>query len=141
MLVINEGALQQGHILLADFPSLIDSIESCASQRGGGIDTAARHVGRSSIERDQALPGDHTKKLHGTLRRKEGGHTDPAPNWQVKTQWISTHIRATDSDLCHCGTAGETVKRFLFKCPRWDNLRQNVLSQRKDKRGNLPPSI
>ena len=46
-------------------------------------------------------------------------------------------ISTTDSDLCQCGTAGETVKQYLFRCPRWDNLQQDLLSQTKDMRGNL----
>ena len=63
--------------------------------------------------------------------------------WSVSHRSRACHrtfrygIRATDSDLCKCGTARETVKHFLFRCPRWDNIRQDLLSQTKDKRGNL----
>ena len=31
-----------------------------------------------------------------------------------------------DSDQCRCKRGSETVDQFLFRCPRWSNLRQEV---------------
>ncbi len=35
-------------------------------------------------------------------------------------------IQAVDSDQCRCNRGGETVDHFLFRCPRWCNLRQEL---------------
>ena len=98
---------------------------------------SGRPLGRFSRELDQALPGAHTKMLYDTLRRKEAAVLIQLRTGMSRLNGYLHGIKVTDSDLCQCGTARKTVKHFLFRCPRWDNLRQDLLSQTQDKRGNL----
>jgi hypothetical protein len=44
---------------------------------------------------------------------------------------------ASESDLCVCGQARETVKHFLFRCTRWDAQRRQLLAQTDTGQGNL----
>ena len=46
-------------------------------------------------------------------------------------------IKATDSEICECGTAKKTVKHFLFTCSRWTHLRRNIYSQTAERWADL----
>ncbi|KAF9733807.1 transposon I factor [Paraphaeosphaeria minitans] len=67
---------------------------------------------------DAALPGQHTRKLYDNLSRQEAT------------------IRAADSRACACGHT-ETPEHFLFRCARWDTLREQMLEQSDTLRGSL----
>ena len=75
-----------------------------------------------SRDLDQALPCTHAKKLYDTLRRKEAAVLSQLRTGMSRLNGYLHGIRATDSDHCQCGTARETVKHFLVRCPRYDNL-------------------
>ena len=129
-------ALQQGNITVANFPSAKATVLRTALAKQVAT-TIPLQVGRFSRDLDHALPGTHTKKMYDTLRRKEANILIQLRTGMARLNGYLYCIKATDSDLCQCGTAKETVKHFLFRCPRWDNLRQDLLSQTEDKRGNL----
>ena len=129
-------ALQQGHNKLANFPSAKATVLRTALAKQE-VTMIPPQVGRFSRELDHALPGTHTKKIYDTLQRKEANVVIQLRTGMARLNGYLHCIKATDSDLCECGTAKESIKHFLFRCPRWDNLRQNLLSQTEDKRGNL----
>ena len=123
-------------MLIADFPSAKATVLRNALGKGEATPIPP-HVGWFSRELDQALPGAHTKTLYDTLRRKEAAALIQLQTGMSRLNGYLHGIRTTHSDLCQSGTARGTVKHFLFRCPRWDNLRVDLLSQTKDKRGNL----
>ncbi|OAG07394.1 uncharacterized protein CC84DRAFT_1186368 [Paraphaeosphaeria sporulosa] len=67
---------------------------------------------------DAALLGQYTHKLYDNLSRQEAT------------------IRVADSRACACGHT-ETPKHFLFRCARWDTLREQILEQLDTLRGSL----
>ena len=129
-------ALRQGHMVIADSPSAKSTIIRTEVAKEVATPIPSQ-VGRFSRDLDQALPGAHTKRIYDTLRRKQANVLIQLRTGISRLNGYLYCIKATDSDLCQCGTAKETVKHFLFRCPRWDNLRQDLLSQTEDKRGNL----
>ena len=46
-------------------------------------------------------------------------------------------IQAVDSDQCWCNRGIETVDHFLFRCPRWCNLRQELKRVAANRWGDL----
>ena len=46
-------------------------------------------------------------------------------------------IQAADSDQCRCNRGSETVDHFLFRCPRWSNLRQEFKRLAANRWGDL----
>lgn len=46
-------------------------------------------------------------------------------------------IGATDSDLCDCGQARETIDHFLFRCKKWAAKRGVLFECARSKIGNL----
>ena len=130
-------ALQEGHITAANFPSANKATVLRTALAKQVATTIPPQVGRFSRDMDHALPGTHTKKIYDTLRRKEANVLIQLRTGMARLNRYLYCIKATDSDLCQCGTAKETVKHFLFRCPRWDNLKQGLLVKTEDKRGNL----
>ena len=129
-------ALQQGRSAAASFPSAKATVLRTALAKQVTT-TIPPHIGRFSRNLDHALPGPHTKKIYDTLRRKESNVLIQLRTGMARLNGYLYCIKATDTDFCQCGTAQETVKHFLFRCPRWDDLRRDLLSQTEDKRGNL----
>ena len=130
------GEMQLGHIPQSDFPSAKTTILKTARAREKATPIPP-HVGRFSRTLDQALPGAHTKTLYDNLRRNEAAVLIQLRTGMSRLNGYLHIIKAADSDLCQCGIARETVKHFLFRCPRWDHLRQDLLSQTEVQRGNL----
>ena len=125
-------ALQQEHTTVANFPSAKATVLRAALAKQVAT-TIPPQVGRFSRNLDHALPGTHTKKIYDTLWWKEANILILLRTGMARLNGY----QATDSDLCQCGTAKETVKHFLFRCPKCNNLRQDLLAQTEDKRGNL----
>ena len=46
-------------------------------------------------------------------------------------------IQAADSDQCRCNRGRQTVDNFLFRCPRWCNLRQELKRVAANRWGDL----
>lgn len=46
-------------------------------------------------------------------------------------------MHAVDSDQCGCNRGSETVDHFLFRCPRWSNLRQEFKRLAANRWGDL----
>ena len=46
-------------------------------------------------------------------------------------------IQAVDSDQCRCNRGSETVDHFLFRCPRWSNLRYELKRLAANRWGDL----
>lgn len=128
--------MQQGHITVVNIPIAKETVRRTALAKQVAT-TIPPQKSRFSRDLDQALPGTHTKKIYDTLQRKEANVLIQLRTRMARLNGYLYCIEATDSDLCQCGTAKDTVKHFLFRCPRWDILRQDLLAQTRDKKGNL----
>ena len=86
-------------------------------------------VGRHSREVDGALPGQHTKALYDAFEKKEASTLVQLRTGMARLNSYLHRIGVSDTDHCECGRGKETVKHFLFLCPRWDHLRAHLLQQ------------
>ena len=69
---------------------------------------------------DSALPGKHTKTLYDHRPYREAAALCQVRTGKSRLRSYLATVGAVDSDKCECnGTQVETVRHFLFKCPRW----------------------
>ena len=94
-------------------------------------------VGKYSRELDTALPGNHTRTLYDSLKRREASVLSQLRTGMARLNGYLHQIGAVESDQCECGQTRETVKHFLFRCTRWDSYRTQMLAQTETRRGNL----
>jgi hypothetical protein len=110
-------------------------INNARAKRGTGI--LPEGVGKYSKEIDIALPGKHTRILYDGLKRREASVLAQLRTGMARLNGYLHQIGASESDLCICGQARETVKHFLFRCTRWEEHRVQMLAQTNTRRGNL----
>jgi hypothetical protein len=106
-----------------------------AMKRGKMRHTLPAGVGRYSKELDAALPGDHTKGLYDPLTKAEASILAQLRTGMARLNGYLHRIGAAESAECECGTAVETVKHFLFRCPRWDRQRMGLVQRTETRRG------
>lgn len=94
-------------------------------------------VGKYSRDMDTALPGKHTRTLYDGLKRGEASVLAQLRTGMARLNGYLHQIGASESDICICGQARETVKHFLFRCTRWDEHRRELFAQTNTRRGNL----
>ena len=94
-------------------------------------------VGRHAQEVDGALPGQHTKALYDALSKKEASTLRQRRTGMARINSYLYRIGLSNTDQCECRTGKETVKHFLFLCPRWGHLRANVLQQMSARIGDI----
>jgi hypothetical protein len=86
---------------------------------------------------DTALPGEHTRTLYNTLKRKEASVLAQLRTGMARLNRFLHRIGAVESEQCECGQATETIKHFLFRCARWTTHRAQLLQQTETRMGNL----
>jgi len=94
-------------------------------------------VGVYSTNMDAALPGKHTKKMYDLLTKSEARILAQLRTGMAKLNGFLFRIKATDSEICECGNAKETVKHFLFTCNRWTHLRRDMHNQTVERWADL----
>jgi hypothetical protein len=90
-------------------------------------------VGRYSKRIDKALPGRHTRAIYDSLKREESGVLVQLRTGMIRLNSYLHRIGATDSGLCDCGQATETVEHFLFPVQELDGTAGNLAQVRKNK--------
>ncbi|KAF9728623.1 hypothetical protein PMIN01_13451 [Paraphaeosphaeria minitans] len=93
-------------------------------------------TGAYSKRIDAALPGRHTRRLYDNLSRQEATVLAQLRTGMIRLNAYLYQIRAADSRACPCGHT-ETPEHFLFRCARWDTLREQMLEQSDTLRGSL----
>ena len=83
-------------------------------------------IGRFTKSIDKALPGPHTKQLYDTLSSKDASLLAQLRTGHCKLNEFLFKIRATDSNMCACDRAPETVKHFLLNCSNWTPQRTEM---------------
>lgn len=80
-------------------------------------------VGRFIKSFDKALPGKHTNIIYNGRTKKHSQILCQLLREICRLNSYLAKIQAVDSDQCRCNRGSETVDHFLFRCPRWSNLR------------------
>jgi ribonuclease HI len=86
---------------------------------------------------DQALPGKHTKALYNTINKNDASILAQLRTGKCRLNHYLYRINAVESDICECGRHAETVKHFLFQCPRWEEKRNKMRSTFPHRFGDL----
>ena len=94
-------------------------------------------VGRVIKSFDKALPGRHTDIIYNGRTKKQSQILCQLLTGICRLNSYLAKIQAVDSDQCRCRRGIETVDDFLFRCPRWSNLRQELRSLAAHRWGDL----
>lgn len=87
---------------------------------------------------DSALPGKHTTTLYNDLTYREAATLCQLRTGKSRLRDYLAKIRAVESDKCECtGHPSETVRHFLFECPRWSKHRGPLREIVGDRWGDL----
>ena len=86
---------------------------------------------------DKALPRQHIAKVYSTLSRQ-----DAIILVQLRTGYLGLNsymarIHRAGSARCQCGAEEESVRHFLFQCPRWIEARRTLQEVLGERRGDL----
>ena len=90
---------------------------------------------------DIALPGKHTRKLYVGLQRNEASILAQLRTGMARLNGYLYRIGAVESNKCFCGTDKETVKHFIFRCPKWGNQRIQLLQQLGNRKSCLSTAL
>ena len=101
-----------------------------------GIFTKAK-VGRFIKSFDKALPGKHTDTIYNGRTKKQSQILCQLRTGISRLNSYLAKIQAVDSVQCRCNRGIETVDHFLFRCPRWSFLRQELRSVAAHRWGDL----
>ena len=66
------------------------------------------------MQLDRALPGTHTRRLYGSLKRDEAQIVAQLRTEQNRLNSALYRINAVDSDLCEWCQRPETVRHYLW---------------------------
>ena len=94
-------------------------------------------VGRFIKSFDKALPGRHTVTIYNGRTIKQSQILCQLRTGICRLNSYLAKIQAADSDQCRCNRGSETVDHFLFRCPRWSNLRQEFKRLAANRWGDL----
>jgi hypothetical protein len=94
-------------------------------------------VGVYTKKFDTALPGKHTSCLYNAFKRTEAATLAQLRTGMSRLNAYLYRINATESDLCACGQAKETVDHFLFRCTQWNEQRRVLLRHNTTRSGSL----
>ena len=75
---------------------------------------------------DQAMP---RRSMSGLYDRWSKGHASLLSQLRTgkcRLNHYLVRIGVTESEACECGREAETVSHFLFRCPRWEEIRRNM---------------
>ena len=94
-------------------------------------------VGKAIKELDRALPGPHIKMIYDNLTKDEAKVIAQLRTGDAKLNLFLARIKATESAICACGAAPESVRHFLFSCSRWIQQRRELYAKCPGKEGNV----
>ena len=94
-------------------------------------------VGKHTKRVDAALPGAHTRQLYDDRPWLERSMLLQMRTGMTRLNSSLYRINATPSPQCDYGYERETVAHFLFRCPRWDTQRREILQSTETQRGNI----
>jgi ribonuclease HI len=75
--------------------------------------------------------------LYDICKRREAGVLSQMRTGMARVNSYLCKVGATESDMCECGQAPETMEHFLFRCTRWETEREGMRQVGQDMLGNL----
>ena len=94
-------------------------------------------IGKAIKELDYALPGPHTKMIYDGLSKEDAKIIAQLRTGDAKLNMFLIRIKAVESATCACGAAPESIRHFLFSCPRWIGQRRELYTKYPGKEGNI----
>ena len=94
-------------------------------------------VGRFIKYFDKALPGKHTNVIYNGRTKKQSQILCQLRTGICRLNSYLAKIQAVESDQCRCNLGRKTVDHFLFRCPRWSNLRRKLKRLAANRWGDL----
>lgn len=94
-------------------------------------------VGTYTTEMDVATPGEHTKLIYDALNKKEAAIIAQLRTDIARINQYLHRIGAAESAKCECGAPIESVRHYLFLCPRWSTQRSSYRSKIGEKFADL----
>ena len=112
--------------LQTDLPRLLTIARREARVLSPGIEMT--HRDREFFRRhiDQAMPRRDIGVLYDGLSKQDAGILSQLRTGKCRLHYYLARIGAAESELCECGREAETVPHYLFRCPRWDEIRRNL---------------
>ena len=98
-------------------------------------------VGRFIKSFDKALPGKHTTIIYSGRTKKYSQILCQLRTGICRLNSYLAKIHAVESDQCRCNRGRETGDHFLFRCPRWSNLRQEFKRLADRRWGDLSHAL
>lgn len=98
------------------------------------------NVGQRTRNIDAALLGKHTKSLYDSLSRPQAALLVQLRTGHIRLNRFLQRAGHLESNACGCGddgSDGETVEHFLFQCPRWGFLRQEMRTAMGSRYGDI----
>lgn len=90
---------------------------------------------------DKAFPGKYTTSLYNGRTKKHSQILCQLRTGICRLNSYLARIQAVDSDQCRCNRGSETVDHFLFRCPRWGNLRLEFKRLAANRWGDLSQAL
>jgi exonuclease III len=91
---------------------------------------------------DAALPGRHVRTLYRNLSFKQAATLCQLRTGKSRLNSYLATIKAAPLDVCECDNLSpETTKHFLFECPRWEYLRNDLRNAMGSRWGDLSLAV
>ena len=97
--------------------------QTTTHNNGQKMSTTEKEIFRRHI--DQAIPGKHVRTLYDRLHKKDASILAQLRTGRCRLNHYLHRIGAVESAMCQCGRETETVRHFLFRCPRWRSIRNS----------------
>ena len=98
-------------------------------------------AGKAIKELDYALLGPHTKIIYDKLSKNNAAIIAQLRTGNARLNLFLARIKATDSAICACEAAPESIRHFLFSCQRWTRQQREMDTQvpRKGRKYQVLP--
>ncbi len=94
-------------------------------------------VGKFTQSIDSAIPGNHTNLLYNQLCKEQARILAQLRTGKPRLNDYLSGIGGAETDQCTCGRGRETIRHFLFHCPKWTSQRQGIREKAAGRWGDL----
>ncbi|EJP61690.1 reverse transcriptase [Beauveria bassiana ARSEF 2860] len=119
------------------FPKMLSTTFNIEKRKLRAERHIPENVGKYSKSIDTALPGEYTRALYEDLPWNERTVLAQLRTYMIRLNGYLHQIRAVPSSQCACELERETIKHFLFRCPKWEAHRKEMTECTDTQRGNI----
>ncbi|KAM3490228.1 hypothetical protein MY3957_006467 [Beauveria namnaoensis] len=132
-----KDATREGARPEQQFPKMLSTTFNIEKRKLRAERHIPENVGKYSKSIDTALPGEHTRALYEDLPWNERTVLAQLRTYMIRLNGYLHQIRAVPSSQCACELERETIKHFLFRCPKWEAHRKEMTECTDTQRGNI----